>query len=119
LQSAKTHNVSAFSPKHLYLLHQQGFPGASGITFRYNHCHQIDLEVWVLATRRSKAKNKGQGGFNRFVGKSTKVVIFSTLVAGAIGVGYFGASLFRQLQDLPDITLVERMNQLKRFKCSI
>lgn len=69
-----------------------------------------------MATRRSKAKNKGQGGFNRIVGKGMKVVIFSTLVCGAIGVGYFGASLFRQLQDLPDITLVERYEPIEAIQ---
>lgn len=69
-----------------------------------------------MARRRSKAKSNGQNSFGRFVGKSTRIVFFSVLVCGAIGVGYFGASLFRQLQDLPDITLVERYEPIEAIQ---
>lgn len=69
-----------------------------------------------MATRRSKAKGNKQGGFGRVVGKSVRLMVFTTLVCGAIGLGYFGASLFRQLQDLPDITLVERYEPIEAIQ---
>lgn len=69
-----------------------------------------------MATRRSKAKGNKQGGFGRVVGKSFRLMVFTTLVCGAIGLGYFGASLFRQLQDLPDITLVERYEPIEAIQ---
>ncbi len=50
------------------------------------------------------------------VGNGFRLMFFSVLVIGAIGLGYFGASLFRQLQDLPDITLVERYEPIEAIQ---
>lgn len=69
-----------------------------------------------MAARRSKAKSSRAGGFNKTAAKGLRVVVLTTLVGGAVGLGYFGASLYRQLQDLPDITLVERYEPIEAIQ---
>ncbi|HEY9785270.1 MAG TPA: transglycosylase domain-containing protein [Candidatus Obscuribacterales bacterium] len=69
-----------------------------------------------MATRRSKAMRKKSGGLTGAVGRLFRFSFYATVVVAAVGAGYFGASLWRQLQDLPDITLVERYEPIEAIQ---
>lgn len=69
-----------------------------------------------MATRRSKARKKGADGFFGTVFRLIKYTLVIVLIGGAVALGYGGASVWRQLADLPDITLVERYEPIEAIQ---
>lgn len=68
-----------------------------------------------MARRRSQARRKHQGKlapFSRFVRRC----LFIGFIAIALGAGYFGASFFRQMQDMPDVSIVERFEPIEAIQ---
>ncbi len=59
---------------------------------------------------------KKKGGGLSLIGKIAKFSIFSVLLVVAIGIGYLGAAIYGQLQDLPDITIVERYEPIEAIQ---
>lgn len=75
----------------------------------------LPIEIKVVASRRSQARRKNQGAFgvlSRFL-KRSMLFIF---IIGALGVGYLGASFWRQIQELPDVTMVERYEPIEAIQ---
>lgn len=68
-----------------------------------------------MARRRSEARKKDQGALAS-VGRLTKRIFILCLIVGAIGAGYAGASLYKQLQELPDVTMVERFEPMEAIQ---
>ena len=69
-----------------------------------------------MAKRRSVAKQKRNSGPGVLFGRFVKYAFLTVCVVVAIGIGYLGASLYGQLQDLPDITLVERYEPIEAIQ---
>ncbi|MBX9668375.1 MAG: penicillin-binding protein [Candidatus Obscuribacterales bacterium] len=69
-----------------------------------------------MAKRRSLANQKRKNGPAALFGRFVKFCIVSVCIVVAIGLGYLGASLYGQLQDLPDITLVERYEPIEAIQ---
>ena len=63
-----------------------------------------------MATRRSK-KKRGGG-----VKRAFRTIFLLICVAGAIGIGFFGAMVWKHFKDLPDVTLVERFEPIEAIQ---
>lgn len=50
------------------------------------------------------------------IGQIVKFAVVAGLIAAAVGLGYLGAAIYGQLQDLPDITLVERYEPIEAIQ---
>lgn len=68
-----------------------------------------------MAKRRSQARKKNQGPLAK-VSKPFKRVGLVVVIAGCLGVGYLGASTFKHMQDLPDVTMVERYEPIEAIQ---
>ena len=68
-----------------------------------------------MAKRRSQARKKNQGALGRISGPLKKITIFGVVV-GCLGLGYLGASFWKQLQDIPDVTMVERYEPIEAIQ---
>lgn len=69
-----------------------------------------------MAKRRSVAKKKRENGPAVLFWKAIKFGVLAVCIVFAVGLGYLGASLYGQLQDLPDITLVERYEPIEAIQ---
>lgn len=69
-----------------------------------------------MATRRSKTRKKKSGGFSGFLLRLFKWTFVFVCIGGAVAGGFFGAKLWGQLQDLPDVTLVERYEPIEAIQ---
>ncbi|MCA9803005.1 MAG: PBP1A family penicillin-binding protein [Cyanobacteria bacterium HKST-UBA02] len=69
-----------------------------------------------MTKRRSAARKKRGGGFLGFVSGTFKLFFVVLLVAVAIGLGYIGAQAWGELQDLPDITIVEQYEPIEAIQ---
>lgn len=68
-----------------------------------------------LVTRRSKAKRK-KGGPLAFLKRAFTLLFCTVCVILAVGFGYVVARVYREMQDLPDITLVERYEPIEAIQ---
>lgn len=66
--------------------------------------------------RRSKARKKKGEGILRFFGKLFKYSFLLVCIVLACGIGYVGAYVWGELQDLPDVTLVERFDPIEAIQ---
>lgn len=69
-----------------------------------------------MARRHKSTKHHKPSGFLGTVGKFVKAAVVLVIVAAAIGLGYAGASLWKHLQDLPDVTIVERYEPIEAIQ---
>lgn len=69
-----------------------------------------------MTKRRSAARKKRGGGFLGFVSGTFKLFFVVLLVAVAIALGYVGAQAWGELQDLPDITIVEQYEPIEAIQ---
>ena len=70
----------------------------------------------ILPTRRSVEMQKRRGKSSSALGSFLKFTMMSILVVGAIGLGYAGARLWSYLNDLPDLSLVERYEPIEAIQ---
>jgi 1A family penicillin-binding protein len=68
-----------------------------------------------MARRRSQARKKNKGFFGNLAGPAKKI-FFLGLVVGCLGLGYIGAKVWKQLQDFPDVTMVERFEPIEAIQ---
>ncbi|MCB9470881.1 MAG: PBP1A family penicillin-binding protein [Candidatus Obscuribacterales bacterium] len=69
-----------------------------------------------MGKRRSVARKKKGEGILRGLSTIFKVGFVLVCVALACGVGYIGAYLWGEMQDLPDVTLVERYEPIEAIQ---
>lgn len=69
-----------------------------------------------MTKRRSQARKKKGNSFLKFFGKLFKISFLLVCVVLACGIGYAGAYLWGELQDLPDVTLVERYEPIEAIQ---
>ncbi|MBZ0187029.1 MAG: transglycosylase domain-containing protein, partial [Candidatus Obscuribacterales bacterium] len=69
-----------------------------------------------MAKRRSTARKKRGGGLLGFLGSIFKIFFFVGCVAAAVAIGYVGAQAWGELQDLPDITIVEQYEPIEAIQ---
>jgi penicillin-binding protein 1A len=68
-----------------------------------------------VARRRSEARKKNQGALAP-VGLALKRILFVVLAGGVIGASYLGCKLYNQLQEIPDVTMVERFEPIEAIQ---
>ncbi len=68
-----------------------------------------------MAKRRSVARRKNKGVLGN-AGTLARRTFTICLVVGALGCGYLGASMWKQIQELPDVTMVERFEPIEAIQ---
>ncbi len=68
-----------------------------------------------MAKRRSVARRKNQGVLGN-AGVFARRSFTICLIVGALGCGYLGASMWKQIQELPDVTMVERFEPIEAIQ---
>jgi membrane carboxypeptidase/penicillin-binding protein len=68
-----------------------------------------------VAKRRSVARRKNQGVLGN-AGVFARRSFTICLIVGALGCGYLGASMWKQIQELPDVTMVERFEPIEAIQ---
>lgn len=68
-----------------------------------------------MAKRRSVARRKNQGVLGN-AGVFARRTFTICLIVGALGFGYLGASMWKQIQELPDVTMVERFEPIEAIQ---
>jgi len=68
-----------------------------------------------VAKRRSVARRKNQGVLGN-AGVVARRSLTICLIVGALGFGYLGASMWKQIQELPDVTMVERFEPIEAIQ---
>lgn len=69
-----------------------------------------------MAVRRSAARSKKHGGAFGVIVATLRFAFILACVVGALSIGYLGASIWRQLKELPDITIVERYEPIEAIQ---
>jgi penicillin-binding protein 1A len=69
-----------------------------------------------LATRRTSVRRKKPNRTLGVLGKILKYGFVLVCIVVAVGFGYVGAKIWKQLHDLPDITLVERYEPIEAIQ---
>ncbi len=68
-----------------------------------------------MAKRRSVARRKNKGVLGN-AGTLARRSFTICLIVGALGCGYLGASMWKQIQELPDVTMVERFEPIEAIQ---
>ncbi len=69
-----------------------------------------------MSRRRSAKKQRKAGELLSFLGKFCKAFIVLAIIGLAIGGGYLGASVWKQLQEVPDVAIVERYEPIEAIQ---
>lgn len=80
---------------------------------------QHDIETAqgaCLATRRTSVRRQKPNKTVSTIGKIVKYSFVTLCIVVAVGFGYIGAKIWKQLHDLPDITLVERYEPIEAIQ---
>ncbi|MBK7837081.1 MAG: transglycosylase domain-containing protein [Candidatus Obscuribacter sp.] len=86
-----------------------------GYSKNVQYAAPIKAQIKPVARRRSQARKKNQGPLARLLGPA-KGFGWVFLIVGCCGVGYLGASTIKHIQDLPDVTMVERYEPIEAIQ---
>ncbi|MBS1952877.1 MAG: PBP1A family penicillin-binding protein [Cyanobacteria bacterium SZAS-4] len=69
-----------------------------------------------MATRRTSVRRQKPNKTASTIGKIVKYCFVAVCIVVAVGFGYIGAKIWKQLHDLPDVTLVERYEPIEAIQ---